>query len=127
MGGRYRLGVREMTWFWWASSSPQGVPAERGPNPANPFYAHTRTHTKMCLATSTYIQYIQIHVCMYAVPARYYSRPPLSAGKSHRGFKQKVLDLLKGHSGFCWWEVKCLYVQYEQGVYVCVFIQASQL
>lgn len=45
MGGRCRLGGREMTWFWGASSSPQGVPAERGPNPANPLSAHTQKHT----------------------------------------------------------------------------------
>lgn len=61
MGGRCRLGGREMTWFWGASSSPQGVPAERGPNPANPLSAHTQKHhTKMCVATCTYVQYIRI-------------------------------------------------------------------
>lgn len=50
---------------WWqrgdlfrgVSSSPQGVPAHREPNPANPISSHICTHTKICLGARTYVLY----------------------------------------------------------------------
>lgn len=57
MGGRRRLGGREVTCFRGASYSPQGVPAHREPNPANPIFAHICTHTKICLGSCTHVLY----------------------------------------------------------------------
>lgn len=59
MGGRSRAGSSEMTWFWGASSSRQGVLVEKGLNPANPFSAHTytRTHEDVFIHVVQYILY----------------------------------------------------------------------
>lgn len=53
---------------WWqrgdlfrgVSSSPQGVPAHREPNPANPISSHICTHTKICLGARTYVLYTRL-------------------------------------------------------------------
>lgn len=90
-----------MTWFRGASYSPQGVPDERGPNPANPLSVPALTHTHahadvfnhMCTHTCAHTQHIYGRMWSADVKITWRIRPARVMGEDSNHFSCKFYTM----------------------------------